>query len=157
MIRQAQTYLTGAASSAGLVAAAVVGFILLLWINPFHGVPMPSLGFGPDTVTPAAGRAIAPAARRAGAPVAPAGRRAAARNNFSHRASGASNPRGRGGDTSGGPGVTPDGDLGAPAGGPAPQGPGREDTGSQGGGPAGSGGAGGSSGVQVGDTPVNST
>ena len=56
MIRQAHTYLAGAASSAALLAACVVGFVVLVWLNPFSGLSLPDLG-GADTVTPLSTRA----------------------------------------------------------------------------------------------------
>ena len=155
MIRQAHSYLTGAASSAGLVAAAIVGFVLLVWINPLHGVTLPSLGFGPDTVTPTSQRSIAPAAHRGGAPGGAVPRRAAARHGSTQAGAGSAKKPGRSGESAGGQGATTHGDVaGNPGAASTPQGSGRGDQGPQVGG---SSGASDSSGVQVGDTPVNST
>jgi hypothetical protein len=51
MIRQAQTYLAGAASSAALIGAAVVAFVLIVWLNPLRDLQLPDLG-GADALAP---------------------------------------------------------------------------------------------------------
>jgi hypothetical protein len=153
MIRQAQTYLHGAASGAGLVAAAVVGFVLLVWLSPFHGLPLPSLGFGADGITPASERSLdsTPAAHRAGA--GGVVRRTGGRKSSAQANSNPAKP-GQDGSPKGGQNVTTHSDLGSnPGAGPAPQGPGRDDPAPQGGGGSGGGAP---SGLQVGDTTVNS-
>src|SRR6476660_5112055 len=88
MIRQAQSYFAGAASSAALIAAAIAAFVLLASLTAFHAWPVPHLGGSADTVTAAtgpsaasqaAGKALAPApnliaaARPVGPPVVVAG------------------------------------------------------------------------------------
>jgi hypothetical protein len=51
MIRQAHTYLAGAASSAALICAAVLAFVLLAWLNPLRDLQLPDLG-GVDAIAP---------------------------------------------------------------------------------------------------------
>jgi hypothetical protein len=51
MIRQAHSYLAGAASSAALICAGVVGFVLIAWLNPLRDLPLPDLG-GADALAP---------------------------------------------------------------------------------------------------------
>ncbi|MEK6278173.1 MAG: hypothetical protein AABM29_09195 [Actinomycetota bacterium] len=81
MIRQAQSYLAGAASSAALIAAAITTFVLLASFSAFRDWPMPNLrgsDRGAATVTggapaDAAAGALAPAPDfvAASAPVGP--------------------------------------------------------------------------------------
>ena len=71
MVRQAQSYLAGAASSAALLAAAVAAFALLASVSTFQEWPSPMFGGSPATVTAPPTRPSA-AAQAAGAALAPA-------------------------------------------------------------------------------------
>lgn len=73
MVRQAQSYLAGAASSAALLAAAVAAFALLASVSTFEEWPSPTFGGSPATVTaPPTRSAPSAAAQAAGVALAPA-------------------------------------------------------------------------------------
>ena len=76
MIRQAQSYLAGAASSAALISAAVAAFVLLASLAAFHEWPAPNLGASAENVPVV--NAGSPAEAAAGA-LTPAGNFVAAR------------------------------------------------------------------------------
>jgi hypothetical protein len=71
VIRQAQTYLAGAASSAALLAAAILGFIAVAWFSSQSVFPDPDIGAGEDLTAPFASSLEATVLSRASASAAP--------------------------------------------------------------------------------------
>src|SRR6185369_15304858 len=67
MIRQARNYLVGAMSGAGLIAAAIAVFAVLVSTQVFGDFPIPGLLGGGDTGVSGAKEVAAPAAGSAGA------------------------------------------------------------------------------------------
>src|SRR4051794_5678660 len=75
MIRQARNYLVGAMSGAGLIAVAVVAFVLLVSAQVFENFPVPGLIGGSDEAAISAAEAagVAGGTAGAGAPAARGG------------------------------------------------------------------------------------
>src|SRR6188472_57676 len=78
MVRQARNYMVGAMSGAGLIAAAVVAFVLLVSALVFEDLPVLGLGNGGNEASvsaneQAAGAAVAGATTGPGASAAGAG------------------------------------------------------------------------------------
>jgi len=125
MIRQAHSYLAGAASSAALIAAGVVGFVVIAWLSPLPSLPLPDFG-GSDTATPVSASPDGPpgpggpttASGRAGD--ATAGARTAGSGSGAAGSPGASSGQG-GGEPIGSPGGLAEN----PGAAPAPSGGGR--------------------------------
>jgi len=78
MVRQARNYMVGAMSGAGLIAAAVVVFVVLVSALVFEDLPVAGLGGGGDEPSVSAARPAAAGTAVAGATPAPAPGQAAA-------------------------------------------------------------------------------
>ena len=71
MVRQARNYMVGAMSGAGLIAAAVVAFVLLVSALVFEDLPVLGLGDGGNEASVSANEPAAAGAAVAGAATGP--------------------------------------------------------------------------------------
>jgi hypothetical protein len=126
MIRQTRKYMVGALSGAGLIAAAVVAFVLLVSAQVFEDWPLAGLAGADEETSVSSAEPVAPGTGVAAAAVAPAGAKAASGPGGGGGASGGGAAGGGGSSPSGsqevGTGQSPVNPGGGDGGGTAPGG-----------------------------------